>query len=88
MLNFNVNHNTFDMASNGANALLGMINVNATGSGRIGSPNNAAAHRQQYHQNLGLTGALLGYEGIRVAPDNCSLSGATSCTVSPLHTGC
>jgi hypothetical protein len=84
VLNFNVNHNTFDMASTGANALVGMINVNATGSGRIGSPNNAAIVDSNTIQNLGSSGILLGYQGIRIAPDNCSLSGATPCTVTPV----
>jgi hypothetical protein len=84
VLNFNVNHNTFDMGSNGANALVGMINVNATGSGRIGSPGNAAVIDTNTIQNLGSTSALTGYQGIRVAPDNCSPSGATPCTVSPV----
>jgi hypothetical protein len=56
----------------------------ATGSGRIGSPNNEAVIQNNTIQNLGSTGALLGYQAIRVAPDNCSLSGATPCTVSPV----
>src|SRR5436853_4213299 len=83
VLNFNVNHNTFDMSGNGANALVGMINVNATGSGRIGSPNNAAVIDTNTIQNLG-SSTTLGYQAIRVAPDNCSLTGALTCDVSPV----
>jgi hypothetical protein len=74
VLNFNV-HNVFDLSSNGANALVGVINVNATGAGRIGSPNNEAVIQSNTIQNLGSSGVLLGYQAIRVAPDNCSLSG-------------
>lgn len=82
ILNFNIHDNTFDMGNNGANAIVGMINVNTTGSGRIGSPGNQAIINNNIIKNLGQSAALTGYQAIRVAPDDCVLSGGPPCTVS------
>jgi hypothetical protein len=84
VLNFNIHDNTFDMGNNGANAIIGMINVNTTGSGRIGSPGNQAIINNNIIKNLGQSAALTGYQAIRVAPDDCVLSGGPPCTVSPV----
>ena len=82
VLNYNIHNNTFD-TPNGATFAAGIINVNATGSGRIGSPNNAATIQNNTLSNSGIDDTFIGYMGIRIAPDNCNLDGSPApCGVS------
>jgi Big-like domain-containing protein len=71
VLNFNVSNNLFDNVGR-ASAIVGVINVNATGSGQIGSAGNAATISGNTIQHLGTSANVvdLGYLPIRVAPDN------------------
>jgi hypothetical protein len=69
VLNFNIHNNTFDMP-NMANAFAGVINVNATQNGRIGTLGNPATIDTNTISNVTGFGGGLGYEGIRIAPDN------------------
>jgi hypothetical protein len=73
VLNFNVASNTFDAVAK-ASAVVGVINVNATGSGRLGTAGNPATITNNTIQHIGTSALLanLGYVGMRVAPDNSS----------------
>ncbi|HKQ07129.1 MAG TPA: HYR domain-containing protein [Blastocatellia bacterium] len=71
VLNYNVSNNTFDTVGR-SSFITGVINVNATGGGRIGSVGNPATIDGNTIQNIGISSAAPGYVGIRIAPDNSS----------------